>query len=379
MENFIAYNPTKLHFGKGVCDKLGVTVAQYGKTALLLYGKGSAVKYGYYDLVMKQLHAAGMRVVEYSGIKPNPIADDVTKAAQLARAEKADVIVALGGGSVIDSSKIIAICAAEGFDVWDVMKAKVKPTKALPIVAVLTLAATGTEMNAAGVIQNEKTGEKIGYGHPLCFPKNSFLDPSFTATVPWNYTAYGIVDLIAHSLEAFFGAGDSKLSDRFIASIILDAMHWAPKLMAEPANYEFRANVMLDATLALNGITMYGKSGGDWGVHSLEHTLSLLFDIAHGAGLSIMYPAWLKLQKKRIPNRISELGQLVFNTSDVDETISKFESFFTSVGSPITLNQTGIETDKHAAIVANWQLNKVSGAAHKLNNEDYFELITYCK
>ena len=222
IENFIAYNPTRLHFGKGVTDTIGKTVKQYGNNVLLVYGKGSAKKYGYYEKVLGQLAKAGLNIREYHGIKPNPVVDDVRKAVALGKANNIDVLVALGGGSVIDSSKIIGLSIANNIDPWEFMTWRAEPEKSIPLVTVLTLAATGTEMNAAAVLQNHETGHKLGFVNPLLFPKDSFLDPSFTVTVPKDYTAYGIVDLIAHALEAFFGCGEPSIIDRITIAIIKD-------------------------------------------------------------------------------------------------------------------------------------------------------------
>ena len=337
MERFTIYNPTRLHFGAGIIDNLGKSVGRYGKKILLLYGKASVIKFGYYDQVIKQLESAGIGVVEYSGIKPNPVIEDVRNATELGKKEGVEGIVALGGGSVIDSAKIIALSIASGYDGWDIMNHKEKPAASLPLICILTLAATGTEMNGAAVVQDHKTGKKIGYVTELAFPVESFLDPSFTVSVPKNYTAYGIVDLIAHALEAYFGQGEPPVIDQITFDIIKDAIHWGPKLINNLDDVELRANIMLDATLALNGLTRYGKKNGDWAVHGLGHEISLLFDTPHGATLSIAYIAWLRLQKERIPERIAKLGKNVFGVDTADETISSLKSFFSSIESPVSL------------------------------------------
>ncbi len=377
-ENFEAYNPVKLHFGKGVVNKLAETVKQYGSKVLLVYGKGSVKKYGYYDLVTEQLQKAGLEWVEYAGIKPNPVIEDVRKAVKLGMDEKVDVVLALGGGSVIDSSKIIAASLATGTEPWDIVSWSKHPDKSLPLLCILTVAATGTEMNAAAVVQNEATGQKIGYVNPVMYPKESFLDPSFTATVPANHTAYGIVDLIAHALENFFGEGEPPLIDKITADIIKDAMDWGPKLMNDLTNYDLRANIMLDATLALNGLTQFGKKNGDWGVHGIGHEISLLFDTAHGATLSIAYPAWLKLQKERIPERIEELMILLFGTNDIDSGIELLESFFKSLGAPVRLSDIGLK-DKTDDILQQLIRNKVSWMNHPLTERDYPLLLSYMR
>ena len=377
IENFIAYNPTRLHFGKGVTETLGKTVRQYGKKVLLVYGKGSVKKYGYYDQVTTQLKNAGLEIVEYSGIKPNPVVDDVRKAIALGKEKNIEVIVALGGGSVIDSSKIIGLSLANDTEPWEFMTWQAEPERSIPLVTVLTLAATGTEMNAAAVLQNRETGQKLGFVNPMLFPKDSFLDPSFTATVPKDYTAFGIVDLVAHALEAFFGGGEPSITDKITLAIIKDAMEWGPQLMADLQNVDLRANIMLDATLALNGLTSYGKISGDWGVHGLGHELSFLYDLPHGATLSIAYPAWLRLQSERIPQRIQKLGKELFGTPDLEETIQKLEAFFSSLGSPIRTIETGIDTSKKQEILNQMNKNKVTGMHHALDDNDRARLVDW--
>ncbi|MBC8320118.1 MAG: iron-containing alcohol dehydrogenase [Bacteroidetes bacterium] len=377
MENFVAYNPVKLHFGANVINTLGATVKNYGNRVLLTYGKGSVKTYGYYNQVIDQLEKTGLEVFEYSGIKPNPVIEDVEKATLLGRENNIDVIVALGGGSVIDSSKVIALSIATGENGWDFMTWKLQPQKAIPIITVLTIAATGTEMNAAAVVQNHLTGEKIGYVNELMFPKHSFLDPAFTLTVPRNITAYGIVDLIAHAMEAFFGEGEPSVTDQITIEIIKDAIFWGPQLLDDLTNVDLRAIIMLDATLALNGLTNYGKKSGDWGVHSLGHELSLLFDTPHGASLSIVYPAWLKLQKDRIPERIIKLGKGLFGVNNVDDTIKKVEEFFRKLGSPVCMSEIDVNIERKTDIINQYSKNKVSGMHHTLTNRDHKMLVDF--
>jgi alcohol dehydrogenase YqhD (iron-dependent ADH family) len=377
MTRFTIYNPTKLHFGAGVVDNLGKSVAFYGKKVLLVYGKGSVIKYGYYDQVVKQLQSNQVEIIEYGGIKPNPVIEDVRKASQLGSKEKVDAVVALGGGSVIDSAKIMALSIASGYDGWEIMNHKAKPASLLPLICVLTLAATGTEMNGAAVVQDHQTGKKIGYVTDLAFPVESFLDPAFTVSVPKNYTAYGIVDLIAHALEAYFGEGEPPVIDQITFDIIKDAMQWGPKLLNDLNNVELRANIMLDATLALNGLTRYGKKNGDWAVHGIGHDISLLFDTAHGATLSIGYIAWLQLQKDRIPERIIKLGENVFGVHTVDETIAALRKFFQSINSPVQLSEDGIGIDQRQKIIDQMHKNGVSGMHHSLSQQDRETIVDF--
>ncbi len=371
------YNPVKLHFGKGVTQKLGKAASGYGKKALLVYGKGSVKKSGEYDQVIKSLTGAGIEVFEYPGIKPNPVVEDVEKAAELGREKGVEMIIAVGGGSVLDSAKYISISMPSEHSCWEMASGKIKPEASVPLLGVLTLAATGSEMNMFAVVQNDREQKKIGYGHPLMFPKQSFLDPSFTLSVPADHTAYGVVDLIAHCLEGWFGEGEASLTDRFIVSIIREAVEYGPALLREPDNYDLRARIMFAATMALNGLTATGRKSGDWGVHAIGHCLSVLWDIPHGASLSIAFPAWMKLQESRIPERISTLGREVFGSSDPSQTIRHFSDFFSLLGSPVKISGTGIEAgDKAPArLLEVMKINEVNGSVHKLSESDYHFLV----
>jgi len=376
MENFVAYNPVQLHFGKGVVSKLGTQAQKYGNKALVIYGRGSVKRNGSYQDVINQLQKSEIQYFDYSGIKSNPVVTDVRNAIELINQHQLEFIIAIGGGSVIDSAKVIAVCAVENLDPWSVMKSKLIPRKAMPLISVLTLAATGTEMNAAAVLQNPETNEKTGYVNPLMFPKQSYLDPVYTFSVSPEYTAYGIVDLIAHAFESYFAKGDSGLADRFVQVIVQEAFRYASLVLEEPENYEYRANIMLQSTCALNGITAYGRlSSGDWGVHDIGHTLSYLYDVPHGASLSIAYPAWLKLQESRIPERISKLGMLLFNTPNIEEFRQKLISFFKQIHSPVSLAEIGITNTKKNEIINLMKINKVGGMHHKLSEGDYTELV----
>ncbi|NJO69636.1 MAG: iron-containing alcohol dehydrogenase [Bacteroidetes bacterium] len=327
MKNFVAYNPTNLYFGKDVVLNLGKVVSEYGKKVLFLYGKGSIKKNDVYTDILAQLKSVDAQIFEFDGIKSNPLVDDVDRATKIGIENNIDVIIAAGGGSVLDSAKIVAVCISNGCKGWDVMKGKVQIRGAVPLIGVLTLAATGSEMNSSSVLQNHESEEKIGFSHPLMFPKYSFLDPSYTITVPADYTAYGIVDLIAHCLENFFGDGQASLSDRFVGAIIKEAIEIGPKLMNNLTNFDYRSNIMWASTCALNGTTSHGRKSGDWGVHSIGHILSLLYDIPHGASLSIVYPAWLKYHLNIIPERIAFLGKEVYGISSANTTILKLEEF----------------------------------------------------
>lgn len=375
MENFIAYNPTQLHFGKGVMDGLGKAIAEFGNRVLLIYGGGSIKKNGIYDKAIEQLKSINAEVFEYSGIKPNPLIEDVDVAAEFGRKNKIDVILAVGGGSVIDSAKIISITIPVDHSGWDFYTEKAKPEIAIPLISVLTLAATGTEMNPFAVVQNKATQQKLGYGHDLIYNKHSFLDPENTFSVPRDYTAYGVADLQSHCLEAYFGAGEATLSDKIVFAIMRDGIEHGAALLSDLQNYDLRANIMYDATMALNEITIYGRVSGDWGVHSIGHILSVLYDTAHGASLTIVIPAWMKFHKDIIPERIAFLGKNVFDVDGVDETIAAFENYFQSIECPIRFSDIAKGDEKKEDVLKAMNENKVSGANLKLTNEDHARIL----
>lgn len=377
MINFIAFNPVKLHFGKGVVKELGSSATALGKKALLVYGGGSVLRNGSYDDTVEQLKTQGITITEFNGIKPNPRVEDVMDAVRIGREADVDMVVAVGGGSVIDSAKIIAICIADNCDAWEVMTGSYEPDSAKPLIAVLTLAATGTEMNAVAVLQNGETREKIGYKNDLEYPVHSFLDPTYTQSVPADYTAYGIVDLVAHALEAWFGKGEATLSDRIVVSVIKEAMEFGPALMKDLEDYDLRAKIMWAATVALNNTTIYGRVSGDWGVHLLGHQLSFLYDTAHGATLSIIYPAWMRLFKDRAGDRIRQLGSELFGVNSVEETIESFKDYFSLLGSPVTCQEAGIDESKKEEILKLMNKNRVEGTNHKLSDKDRELILSY--
>lgn len=376
MEKFTYYNPTTLHFGKNVLTELGHTVQKYGNKVLLVYGRGSIKKTGLYDQVkgyLKDIHAT---VFEYGGIRPNPVVQDVDAAAEIGRKNHVDVMLAVGGGSVIDSAKIISITIPAIHSAWDFFSGKVKPQRAVPLIAVLTLAATGTEMNRFAVLSNQDTMEKKGYGSNLIFPAHSFLDPRLTLTVPGNYTAYGIADLIAHSFEAWFGYGDATLTDRFIIAIVREAMNYGPLLLNDLHNYDLREKIMFAATMALNGLTLQGKTTGEWGVHAIGHCLSVLYDIPHGASLTIVYPAWMRYFKDVIPDRLAILGSELFHQPlSATDSIHRIELFFQSINCPVRLSELGIHGIDKQKIYETMVINEVRGTTLKLKESDYYDLI----
>jgi alcohol dehydrogenase YqhD (iron-dependent ADH family) len=377
MENFIIYNPTKVFFGRNAIEKLQKNFPPSISRVLLLFGKGSIKQNGIYDDVTRQLRVTGIEWIEYSGIKPNPVIEDVRSAVEVVKKNKLQAIVAVGGGSVIDSAKAIAAAAPFDTDPWELFTGDFKPASALPVIAVLTVAATGTEMNSFAVVQNHEAGLKGSFASPHVYPLMSFLDPAYTFSVSKEQTGYGITDLCAHAMEAFFGGGEAPLSDRIVASIIQEAITTGPALLNDLNNYDLRARIMYAATMALNNLTAYGRISGDWGVHGIGHELSLLYDVPHGATLSVVFPAWLRLMSDRIPLRISRFGVLVFGTGVHRDIIRKTEQMFESFNSPVRLTQLGIDGFDRERLIKQLEKNKVSGYEQKLSVEDYTKLLEY--
>ena len=380
MENFERFNPTKLLFGKDVMDGICTELKPLGNRAFIIIGKESVKKNGLYARLVSLLNIGGIAHQTFEGIKSNPIYQDADAAVQEAKKFGADYIIALGGGSVIDTAKAVAMGVPVEHSVWDFYLQKAKPEKALPIFAILTLAATGTEMNPFTVLQDTEGGSKRGYGSPYLYPKVSFLDPALTTTVPADYTAYGVADLMAHALEQFFGLGNSPLTDLHTAAVLKLAVEYGEKVVSHPDDYDTRANIMWLATTALNGSLTAGKNGGDWACHGFEHSLSVLFDIAHGAGLSIVFPAWLKHNQDKFLDKLAFLARHVFELEGSDEQIApqfieKLEAFFTIIQTPTRLAQANIDKSSKDVILANFKQHKVSGQVYKLNEEDHSAIL----
>ncbi len=377
MKNFIVNNPTKLLFGQGVVSKLGSYSKSFGSKAVIIIGKGSVKTNGILDAVTAQLKSAGTEYVLFEGIKSNPIFQDVDACISIAREFQADQIVAVGGGSVIDSAKAVAVGFYHDGSVWDICNGGIKPTQALPILCVLTLAATGTEMNKFSVIQNDETGQKLGWGSDLVYPKVSFLDPEYTFSVPKTYTAYGVSDLIAHTFEQYFEPTPSPLSDHLATDIVKLAFEYGKKVVDNPTDFEARENILWLATVALNGSLSAGKQGGDWGVHGFEHSLSVLYDIPHGAGLSIIYPAWMKTFFPQIETKLDFMAQRVLGEGKkAQDFIDAYEAFCRSIDSPIRLVEVDIQSDQESIIIDNLNHNKVSGAFFPQNENVYRKMLS---
>ncbi|ADI25630.1 MULTISPECIES: iron-containing alcohol dehydrogenase [unclassified Geobacillus] len=350
MQEFIFRNPTKLIFGKGQLERLKEEVPRYGKKVLLVYGGGSIKRNGLYDEVMKILGNIGAEVIELPGVEPNPRVSTVRKGVDICKREGVEFLLAVGGGSVIDCTKAIAAGAKFDGDPWEFITKKAPVTGALPFGVVLTLAATGSEMNSGSVITNWETKEKYGWGSPFTFPQFSILDPTYTMTVPKDHTVYGIVDMMSHVFEQYFHhTPNTPLQDRMCEAVLKTVIETAPKLINDLENYELRETIMYSGTIALNGFLQMGVRG-DWATHNIEHAVSAVYDIPHAGGLAILFPNWMK---HVLDENVSRFAQLAVRVFDVDpagkserdvalEGIERLREFWSSLGAPSRLADYGI-------------------------------------
>ncbi|MGN0162090.1 MAG: iron-containing alcohol dehydrogenase [Candidatus Ornithomonoglobus sp.] len=350
MQNFYYNIPTKIYFGKGQIENLGEKLKEISDKVLLVYGGGSIKKNGLYDKVTEQLKEAGITWHELPGVEPNPRIESVQKGVAICRENGIGAVLAVGGGSTIDCSKIIASGSCYDGDPWDQVIDQSKITKALPVVSVLTLAATGSEMDGFAVISDLEKNEKWGTGNDVTKPAFSILDPEYTFTVSAHQTAAGTADIMSHTFENYFTSEKGAyLQARFCEGILKTCIHYAPIAIKTPDNYEARANLMWASSMAINGICSYGENTA-WAVHPMEHELSAFYDITHGVGLAILTPYWMEyVLNDNTVWRFVEYGRNVWDIAEgtdmeiARKAISKTREFFNDLGLPATLHEIGID------------------------------------
>lgn len=354
MRNFDYSIPTKIFFGKDKINVLGHQLKEYGSKVLLVYGGGSIKRNGIYDRVVSILNEYKISFWELPGVEPNPRIETVGKGARLCRENSIDIVLAVGGGSSIDCAKVIAAAANYDGDPWDIVDDPGKITKVLPVASILTLAATGSEMDTFAVISNMNINEKLGTGHPDMAPKFSILDPTYTFSVPSSQTAAGTADIMSHIFEEYFEkTREAYLQNRMAEALLKTCIKYGRIAVENPENYEARANLMWASSLAINGLLAYGKES-QWSVHPMEHELSAFYDITHGVGLAILTPHWMKyvLDDTTLDNFV-DYG---INVWGIDANLEKYKiannaiektrEYFISLGIPSTLREVGIEESK---------------------------------
>lgn len=383
MRNFIYNNSTTIIFGKETEKSVGKYCKQYGKKILFHYGGGSIKKTGLYDIVVKSLQDEGLEFIELGGVLPNPRLSKVYEGIQLCREQNIDFILAVGGGSVIDSAKAIAIgCKYDG-DVWDFYTHKAKIEDALPIGVILTIPAAGSESSNGSVITNEDGWYKRSTGSLLIRPKFAIMNPELTYTLPPYQTASGVSDMIAHVFERYFtNEKHVDFTDRLCEATIKSIMVQAKKVLDNPCDYDARAEIMWASTIAHNGLLGTGREE-DWASHAIEHELSGIYDITHGAGLAIVFPAWMKYVYHHDINRFAQFSHRLFNI-DVDfnnleqcvlEGIKRLTSFYQELGLPTTLHEVNIDSSRFEEMATKATEHGPLGSFVKLEKEDIINIL----
>ncbi|WP_100407918.1 iron-containing alcohol dehydrogenase [Bacillus solitudinis] len=387
MQNFVFQNATKIIFGQETEQLVGEESVQYGSKILLHYGGGSIKESGLYERVVDSLHNQGIEIIELGGVKPNPRVSLVREGVALCKQHNVEFILAVGGGSVIDSAKAIAAGVHYEGDVWDFFEGKSPVTDCLPIGVILTIPAAGSESSGGTVITNEDGLYKRAVGHELMRPMFAILNPVLTYTLPVYQTACGITDMIAHILERYFtNEKNVDLTDRLCEATLKTIIKNAHTVISDPTNYEARAEIMWAGTLAHNDLLGTGRIG-DWGSHDIEHEISGIYDITHGAGLAIIFPAWMKYVYKHDVNRFVQFANRVWDV-EIDlnhlektalEGIKKTEQFFQSIGMPITLSEANIDETHFEEMARKATERSPLGNFIKLKKSDVFEIYKLAK
>ena len=363
MKNFSYHNPTRIEFGKGKEENIGEYISESGVSkVLIVYGSERIKHSGLFNKVAQSLTDKGIHFEELGGVQSNPLLSKVYEGIEIAKAKKLEAVLAVSGGSVLDSSKAIAAGATYEGDVWDFFTYKAVPEKALKIFDIMTLAATGSEMNNFAVVTKDETKEKFSLAGPATYPTVSVINPELQATVGNDYLAYSASDIFAHSLDMYLSATYlPEYIAGYVENILKTVMRTTEILLADKDNYEARSEFAWAATQALNFTTFCGIENNRYDTHFLEHTLSAEYNIAHGAGLSILMPAWMKWQKQFLPERFERFARVMFNKQDADAGIEALKNWYAKIGAPVTLSEGQIPeidipmlVDKLFAVAGMW-------------------------
>lgn len=355
MENFTYHNPTIVDFGKDKEQQIGKHLADNGiKKVLLAFGSDRIKQSGLMDRVLASLAQYQITAVEFGGIISNPLLSKVYEGIQVARDAQVEAILSVGGGSVLDSSKAIAAGSKYNGDVWELFLGKSPIEAALPVFSILTLAATGSEMNSGAVVTNEKTKQKYAISAPVLFPKVSIVNPELMQTVSKDYLVYSAADIIAHSIEGYFTASvQPHFQSRLVESIIKTVMETTEILIENPMDYTARAEFAWASTQALNGLIYSGTAGFSYPNHMIEHSLSALYNVPHGAGLSVVIPAWMKWYHPKNPAQFTRFAKEIFGKQTAEEGIAALEAWFNKVGTPTRLQQFSVAPEELPVILEN--------------------------
>ena len=390
MRDFVFYNPTRIIFGRKAADKIGEAVAAAGiRSALLIYGKGSVRTTGLYDRVRASLAQAGVEVEDLAGVQPNPVVSKVREGIALCRERNLEAVIPVGGGSVYDTAKAVAAGVRYEGDIWDLYGDRIPVKGALPIFGILTTSATGSEMNRGSIITNEATRQKWGLHSDFIYPTVSIIDPELQATLPRNQTVWGGIDTIVHVLEVYFdGVRNVDVMSEYSEGIIRTVMKHLPRVMNDASDYDSRAELAWAATLALNESTKCCRTGGDWSTHTIEHSLSAIYDIVHAAGLAVIMPAWMEHVRGEYPEIFARFAEKIFGivagSSPKGQEqagiagIAQLRAYFTSLGAPVTLRDLDIpeaDPDRIADNVMETKGGAPIGMMKKLVREDVLSIL----
>lgn len=385
MNNFYFQLPTEVYFGKGQISHLGESIKKYGNKVLLVYGGGSIKRAGLYDTVINIFKENSIEWIELGGVEPNPKIDTVRKGVELCKENGIQAILAVGGGSTIDCCKVTAAGAKYDGDAWDLVLNSALIKDALPIFAVVTLSATGSEMDRGAVISNMETNDKVAAFSTLFYPKVSILDPQYTYTVPKSQTAAGVADIMSHAFEKYFTrVKTAYIQDRVGEAMLKTCIHYGPIAYNEPENYEARANLMWAACLAIDGVTWRGNEVMST-CHIIEHQLSAYYDVTHGVGLAILTPRWMKyILNEQTVYKFVEYGVNVWGIDAkkdkfeiANEAISKTEELFSLMNIPSTLREIGIGEEK-LEIMAKKGSKGLQNAFYPLDEKDVLAILKMC-
>jgi len=387
MNPFRFHNPTVLYYGAGQIEAhLADEVKKYGRKVLLVYGGGSIKRFGLYDKVVGILQEAGCQVFELAGIEPNPRLSSVHRGVDICKKEGVELVLAVGGGSVLDAAKAIAAGARYDGDVWNFYMRKDRVKDALPLGTILTLAATGSEMNGNTVVTNWETKDKLGMGSPFLYPRFSFCDPANTLTVPRDQTVYGIADIMSHVFENYFStAPNTPYQERMAEGLLQTIIETAPRLVEDLRDLEARETIMYCGTMALNGMISMGTAG-DWATHAIEHAISAIYDIPHGGGLAIVFPRWMEYVVDDAGDKLAQLATRVFGVDPSGkskretalEGVRRLKDFFRSIGAPSSLADYGIGDENISVMAGKAVLFGPIGRIRKLDKEDVERILRAC-
>ncbi|MGA2298123.1 MAG: iron-containing alcohol dehydrogenase [FCB group bacterium] len=371
MENFIFHNPTKIIFGENTITSIGKEINKAGiKNILLLAGAGSIKRNGVYDQVVSSLGVNKIEFVEHWGVRANPSLKHALEGIKIVMENKLEAVLAVGGGSVIDEGKSIA--AGYYLDnLWDVFERKAIINKALPIFTILTLSGTGSEMDPHAVITNDEENKKWPIGSPLLYPKVSIIDPTVQMSLPWEQTVYGAIDAMSHLMEFYFMGTEPEATIAIDESLFKTIIKSVDQLQANQKDYNARANLAWAATLALNGLSGISLGGGDWATHRIEHSISAFHpEVAHGAGLAVIFPAWVKYVNQNNPSQFLRWAQNVWNSGSIEDAIEAMIKKYKSWNAPVSLRDLNISGDEFPVLASYAVMDGTLGFVKKLNKND---------